>query len=60
MKTDQDYDRFVSEIQQLKKTCNNEKLAHQSTIDQLQVSYDLNQELQNVIKSQSITINSLR
>lgn len=43
MKTDQDYDRLVTEIQQLKKTCNNEKLAHQGTIDQLQVSYDLNQ-----------------
>lgn len=43
MKGTQDYEKLVIEIQTLKKACGNEKIAHQATIDQLQVSYELNQ-----------------
>lgn len=43
----------------LKKICSDEKLVHQNTIDQLQVSYELNQELQSVIKGQANTIKEL-
>jgi uncharacterized protein (UPF0216 family) len=59
MSVDPSYEKQVSEIQTLKKALGNEKVAHQSTVDQLHASYTLNTELQTVIRSQSATIDQL-
>jgi hypothetical protein len=57
--TDQLYEKHVTEIQNFKKALGNEKAAHQTTVNQLNASYTLNKELQNVIKSQSSSIDQL-
>jgi hypothetical protein len=43
MPIDKEYEKQFTEIQSLKKAVNNEKVAHQTTIDQLQNSCILNQ-----------------
>lgn len=50
---------MVLEIQQLKKALNTEKLAHEATLNQLEASYELNQELQSISQTQSKSITAL-
>lgn len=44
----------------LKKALTSDKLAHQETLAQLETSYSLNRELQEVIKTQTVAVNSLQ
>lgn len=53
------YERCLLEIQQLKKSVAAEKLAHEATLNQLESSYDLNQELQTMNQRQAKTISAL-